>query len=453
LLSYSVTNVTFVTFAHRNRCLSWRGIGEINMLKYLAVAAVLLSTTAAHAETFAIQAGRLIVDASQPARGPSTVIVENGRIARIESGATAPAGATVVDMTSKTVMPGLIDAHVHLTSDPGTPFWREAIDSDESAAITGVKNALLTARAGFTTVRDLGAPGYASLALRDAIAQGTVPGPRVIASGGALSITGGHGDSSGFRESVNKALMGDNTCSGAADCAEATRRMAKRGVDVIKITSTGGVLSQQGRGLEGHFTPAEVASIVEVAGRLGLKVAAHAHGARGIEEAAAAGVASIEHGTFADAAGLRVMKAKGTWMVPTLLALSGVNDRLGKGIYTAVVEAKGRQAIAAWGKQLAAAKAMGVKIAYGTDAGVFEHGRNGEEAALMVKLGGMTPREVLVSATRDAAELLGLSAETGTLDIGKSADLIAVEGDPSADAGALTKVRYVMAAGRVVPMR
>jgi imidazolonepropionase-like amidohydrolase len=419
----------------------------------LIAALALLAAGAAHAETFAIQAGRVIVDAAKPALGPSTVIVENGRIVRIEPGAVAPAGATVVDMTGKTVMPGLIDAHVHLTGDPGTPFWREAIDSDESAAITGVKNALLTARAGFTTVRDLGAPGYSSLALRDAIRDGTVPGPRVLASGGALSITGGHGDTSGFRESVNKALMGDNTCSGAADCAEATRRMAKRGVDVIKITSTGGVLSQQARGLEGHFTPAEVASIVEAAGRLGLKVAAHAHGARGIEEAAAAGVASIEHGTFADAAGLKVMKAKGTWMVPTLLALSGVNDRLGKGIYTPVVEAKGRQAIAAWGKQLAAAKAMGVRIAFGTDAGVFEHGRNGEEAALMVKLGGMTPREVMIAGTKDAAELLGISGETGTLDAGKSADLIAVDGDPLTDAGAVMKVRYVMVMGRPVPMK
>jgi imidazolonepropionase-like amidohydrolase len=423
------------------------------MIRTIAFTAALLGATTTHAETFAIQAGRLIVDAAKPALGPSTVIVDNGRIVRIEPGATAPADATVVDMTSKTVLPGLIDAHVHLTGDPDTPFWRKAIDSDEAAAITGVKNALLTARAGFTTVRDLGAPGYASLALRDAIKAGTVLGPRILTSGGALSITGGHGDSSGFRESVNKALMGDNTCSGAADCAEATRRMAKRGVDVIKITSTGGVLSQQGRGLEGHFTPAEVASIVEAAGRLGLKVAAHAHGARGIEEAAAAGVASIEHGTFADAAGLKVMKAKGTWMVPTLLALSGVNDRLGKGVYTPVVEAKGRQAIAAWGKQLAAAKSMGVKIAYGTDAGVFEHGRNGEEAALMVKLGGMTPREVLVSATSDVAELLGISGETGTLEAGKSADLIAVDGDPLTDAGALMKVRYVMAGGRVVPMK
>ncbi len=422
------------------------------MFKRLIAAALLATTSAAHAETFAIQAGRLITDASLPARGPSTVIVENGRIVRIDDGATAPAGATIVDMRTQTVLPGLMDAHVHLTGDPGTPFWREAVDSNESAAITGVKNALLTARAGFTTVRDLGAPGFSSIALRDAIREGTVPGPRMLVAGGALSITGGHGDVTGFREEVIHALAGDNTCSGPADCAEATRRMARRGVDVIKITSTGGVLSQQGRGLEGHFTPEEISAIVEAARRLGLKVASHAHGARGIEEAAAAGVASIEHGTFVDDAGIKVMKAKGTWMVPTLMAISGVNARLGKGIYTPVVEAKGRIAVAAWGKQVQAALRAGVHIAFGTDSGVFEHGRNGEEAALMVKY-GMTPREVLVSATTGTAELFGISDETGTLTPGKSADIIAVDGDPLTDAGALVKVKFVMAAGRVVPMK
>ena len=423
------------------------------MIRTIAFATALLASTTAHAEIFAIQAGRLIVDAAKPALGPSTVIVENNRIVRIESGATAPAGATVVDMGSKTVMPGLIDAHVHLTGDPGTPFWREAIDSNESAVITGVKNALITVRAGFTTVRDLGAPGLSSFALRDGIAAGLVPGPRILASGGALSITGGHGDVSGFRPEVNAALATGTTCSGPEACADRVREWSKMGADVIKITATGGVLSQQARGLEGHFAPAEIAAITATAARLGLKVAAHAHGARGIEEAAAAGVDSIDHGTFADDAALKVMKAKGTWLVPTLMAPSGLNDRIGKNIFTPVVEAKARTALAVWGKALAAAQRMGVKIAYGTDAGVFEHGRNGEEAALMVKFGGMTPREVIISATRDAAELLGISGETGTLDVGKSADLIAVDGDPLTDVGALMKIRYVMAAGRVVPMK
>ena len=224
--------------------------------KYLAAAAALLLGGAAQAETFAIQAGRVIVDAAKAPLGPSTIVVENGRIVRVEPGATAPAGATIVDQRGRTVMPGLIDAHVHLTGDPGTPFWREAIDSDELAAIVGVKNALLTARAGFTTVRDLGAPGLSSFALRDAIRDGLVPGPRIIASGGALSIVGGHGDVSGYRPAVNAALDPGGTCTGPDQCALRVREWSKRGSDVIKITSTGGVLSQQGRGLEGHFEPA-----------------------------------------------------------------------------------------------------------------------------------------------------------------------------------------------------
>ena len=423
------------------------------MKKSILAMVALLTAGAASAQTYAIQAGRLIVDASQPARGPSTVIVENGRITRIEPGATAPAGATVVDMRAKTVLPGLIDAHVHLTGDPGTPFWRETIDPNELAAIVGVKNALLTARAGFTTVRDLGAPGSAGFALRDAIRDGIVPGPRVIASGGALSIVGGHGDVSGFRPEVNAVLDPGGTCTGADQCALRVREWAKRGSDVIKITSTGGVLSQQGRGLEGHFDPAEIRAITSTAHRLGLKVAAHAHGARGIEDAARGGVDSIDHGTFADAAALQAVKARGAWFVPTLMAFTGVRDRLGKNIFTPVVEAKGRQALAVWGHSLRAAHHAGVKIAFGTDSGVFEHGRNAEEAELMVRLGGMSARQVLASATTDAAELLGVADEVGTLDPGKSADLIAVDGDPLTDATALTRVGYVMARGKPIPMR
>lgn len=423
------------------------------MLKTLLAVAALLASASASAETYAIQAGRLIVDAAQPARGPSTVIVAGGRIARIENGFVAPQGATIVDQRSRTVMPGLIDAHVHLTGDPGTPYWREAIDSNELATVIGVKNALLTARAGFTTVRDLGAPGLSSFALRDAIRDGIVPGPRIVASGSALSIVGGHGDVSGFRPEVNAALDPGGTCTGPDECARRVREWAKRGSDVIKITATGGVLSQQGRGLEGHFDPAEIRAITSTAHRLGLKVAAHAHGARGIEDAARAGVDSIDHGTFADTAALQAIKANGGWFVPTLMAFTGVRDRLGKNIFTPVVEAKGCEALAVWGRALAAAHRAGVKIAFGTDAGVFEHGRNGEEAELMVRLGGMSPRQVLISATTGAADLLGIANEVGTLESGKSADLIAVEGDPLSDATALTRVGYVMARGEPVAMK
>ncbi|MBA3835411.1 MAG: amidohydrolase family protein [Sphingomonas sp.] len=423
------------------------------MLKTIVAAAALMAAATASAQTYAVQAGRLIVDASKPALGPSTVIVANGRISAIESGFVGPAGAIVIDQRNRTVMPGLIDAHVHLTSDPGTPFWREAIDSSEHAALVGVKNALLTARAGFTTVRDLGAPGLSSFALRDAIREGIIPGPRIVASGGALSIIGGHGDVSGFRPEVNAALDPGGTCTGADGCAQRVREAAKRGADLIKITSTGGVLSQQGRGLEGHFDPVELRAITSTAHRLGLKVAAHAHGARGIEDAARAGVDSIDHGTFADAAAVQAMKADGTWYVPTLMAFTGVRERLGKNIFTPVVEAKARETLTVWGRALTAAHRAGVKIAFGTDSGVFEHGRNAEEAELMVRLGGMTPREVLISATTGAADLLGVAGEVGTLEPGKAADLIAFDGDPLDDITAVGRVRYVMTRGKPVPMQ
>ncbi|WP_310497861.1 amidohydrolase family protein [Sandarakinorhabdus sp.] len=404
-----------------------------------------------HAETFAIKAGRVITDAAQPARGPSTVIVTDGRITAInDAAAPIPAGAVIIDQSARTLAPGLIDAHVHLTGDPGTPFWREAVDTDEKAVAVGLKNAALTVRAGFTTVRDLGSSRLTAFAVRDAITEGMFPGPRIVASGPAISIIGGHGDVSGYRPEVNAVLGQGNTCTGPDQCAARVREASQRGADVIKITATGGVLSQQGRGLGQHFTDAEMLSIVTTAHGLGLKVAAHAHGARGIEAAARAGVDSIEHGTFADDAAIKAMVASGSWYVPTLMALVGIDERLGKGVFTATVEKKVRETLALRGKALAAATRAGVKVAFGTDTGVSEHGRNGGEGAEMVKYAGMSPRAVLVSATSAAADLLGISGETGTLAPGKAADIIAMDGDPLADAGQLARVKWVMARGRVI---
>lgn len=419
------------------------------MMRVVVMAALLAG--AAQAETVAIKAGRLIVDAAKPALGPSTVIVEDGRIVAVQPiDRPIPAGVRVIDQSARTVLPGLIDAHVHLTGQPDQPFWREATDSDEKAVAVGLYNARVTLKAGFTTVRDAGAAGLTGYAVRDAIRDGMFPGPRILAAGSALSIVGGHGDVSGFRPEVNAALSGGSVCTGAVECAAKVRRASQLGSDVIKITATGGVLSQQGRGLGQHFTDEEMKAIVDTAASLGLKVMAHAHGARGVEAAARAGVASIDHGTFADEAAVKVMAAKGSWYVPTLMALVGIEERLGKGVYTPVVEQKIRETLAVRGKALAAAVKAGVKIAYGTDSAVYAHGRNGEEGAEMVKYGGMTPRAVLVSATSGAAELLGVSAETGTIAPGKSADLIAVDGDPLADAGELAKVKWVMARGQVL---
>jgi len=418
-------------------------------LKRFLLAALLLAAVPAGAETFAIRAGRIITDAAAPPRGPGTIIVTDGRITSIQDAAAPlPAGATVIDQSRRTLLPGLIDAHVHLGGDPDKPFWNEAIETDEHQVAVGLANARKTLKAGFTTVRDLGSAPRGGFAVRDAINEGLFPGPRILEAGTSMSIIGGHGDISGYRPEVSAALSQKNTCTGADECAARVREFSKAGADVIKFTATGGVLSQQGRGLGQHFTDAEMAAIVTTAHGLGLKVAAHAHGARGIEAAARAGVDSIEHGTFADDAAIKAMVANGTGYVPTLMALVGIEDRLGKGIYTPVVEQKVRETLALRGKALAAAVKAGVKIAFGTDSAVYEHGRNGEEAAQMARYGGITPRAVLVAATSGAAELLGVAGETGTLAVGKAADIIAVDGDPLADAGELAKVRWVMARGR-----
>jgi imidazolonepropionase-like amidohydrolase len=427
--------------------------------KFLLAAVALIAAPSAHAETFAIQAGRLIVDASKPARGPSTVIVENGRIARIEDGATAPAGATVIDQRSRTIMPGMIDVHVHLTFDAGKP-WYEGLTpkySEAFAATTGLKNALAMARAGFTTVRDLGSGPTAGLAARDALKDGTFPGPRVLVSGPALSMIGGHGDSAvGFNPELAEAINDEGqlgVCTGANECAQTVRKLAALGVDVIKFHATGGVLDPGALGLEQHFSDAEMKAIIDIAHSLHLKTAAHAHGAGGILAAVRAGVDSIEHGTFIDDAGVAEMKRRGTYYSATLMAFSGLNQYIGKGIFTPNSEAKARQALALWGNGLNRAYRAGVKIALGTDSGVAPHSQANQELALMVSKGGMTPRDALVAATKGGADLLNLSSETGTLDPGKSADLIAVEGDPLADPSAVTRVDYVMVQGKPIPMK
>lgn len=297
-------------------------------------------------------------------------------------------------------------------------------------------------------MREAGSAQYTAFSLRRGTANGFIQGPRIIAAGPALSIVGGHGDVTGFREDVHGVLDQGYTCTGATECAEKVRKASRAGADIIKITATGGVLSQQGRGLEGHFSRAELDSIAATAHSLGLKVMAHAHGARGIEDAAAAGIDTIDHGTFADDAALRVMKAKGSYLVPTLMAFEGVKARLGKGIYTPTVEAKVRMTMGSVGKAVTRAKALGVPVAFGTDAGVFEHGLNGGEFALLVA-NGLTPREALASATTVAARALSMEGEIGGIAPGMSADLIAVSGDPLADVRVLEKVDWVMARGRI----
>jgi imidazolonepropionase-like amidohydrolase len=397
-----------------------------------------------------IHAGRLIADPNRPAQGPSTIVVSGGRIQSVTAGLQpAPAGARLIDLSGRTVLPGLIDTHVHLAGDPDPAFWTEAVESDEWWTLIGVKNAAVTLRAGFTTVRDLGSPPDVGFALARGTAEGVILGPRILASGPAISIIGGHGDISGFRREVNEALDAGNTCTGPQECAARVRQLAQAGAGVIKFTATGGVLSQQARGLEAHFTDEEMRAIVTTAHALGLKVAAHAHGARGIEAAARAGVDSIEHGTYADARAIAAMRQNNVAFVPTLMAFTGLRERIGRGVYTAPVEAKVREVLERVGAAPRAARTAGVAVIFGTDSAVYEHGRNAEEFRLLVEQVGMSPAEAIGSATTAAARLLGMDQEIGRIAPGYSADIIAVAGDPLQDVRALEKVEFVMVRGRV----
>lgn len=426
------------------------------------VTGLMMSAVAGQAADWTVlEAGRVIADARKAPLGNTSIVVRDDVIVGLVPGfAGADAvpekeggdTVTVVDLRARTVMPGMIDNHVHLAADADVPFWRITQSTEADGAVLATENARITVQAGFTTVRDLGSGPESVFAVRDAVNRGTVPGPRILAAGPALSIVGGHGDVSGFSHAVSDALSSSfrlATCTGAVECTLKVREASKFGADVIKFTSTGGVLSEQGRGLGGHFRQEEMDAIVSAAHKLGLKVASHAHGARGIEGAVVAGVDSVEHGTFADTAALKEMKKRGTYFVPTLMAFKGIEERLGTGLYTPTVEKKVRQTLSDVGGAMKQAHRMGIPIAFGTDAGVFEHGRNAEELAMMVSYGEMSPQEVLVSATITAAALTGLSDTIGTLEAGKSADIIATVDNPLEAIETLENVVFVMGRGRV----
>jgi imidazolonepropionase-like amidohydrolase len=406
-----------------------------------------------------IHAGRLLDRPGRPASGPSTLVVREGRIVAMHEGLQSaaalalPADTVVIDLSSRFVLPGLIDSHVHLDSDlAGVEGLLEGVTrSTPAAAYDAAVNARKTLRAGFTTVRNLGDGDGVTLALRDAIAAGKVDGPRIVDAGRSISATTGHMDATlGIREELHPAIDTANLCDGADDCRRAVRKQIARGADVIKFASTGGVNSRIGAGLGAQMFDDEAKAIVETAHLYGRKVAVHAHGADGIVMALNAGADSIEHGTLLDEAGVRAFLKAGAYYVPTLSTVNGYTERLAANpkAYTGEVLKKIQWRIGVTGKALRFAHARGVKIAFGTDAGVSKHGRNADEFELMVEH-GMSPMDAIVAATVNAADLLGLADDIGTLEAGKAADLIAVDGDPLQDVRALKHVVFVMKAGRV----
>lgn len=414
----------------------------------LATAALVAAVTPAAAQDV-ILVGNLIADAREGGTGPATITVDDGRVVSVEAGLQRPASGEVIDLSDKTVMPGLIDLHTHLSYEPSGEYWRQTTTPDEWLTIIGVKNARLTLAAGFTTVRNPGSAQHDIHSLRRATEEWTVPGPRILSGGPSMAIIGGHADVNGFLPEVNELLDRGYTCTGPVECAAKVRLASQNGADFIKITATGGVLSQQGRGLEAHFTDAEMKSIVDTAAILGLHVAAHAHGARGIEAASRAGVATIEHGTYLDKAGAKAMRENGTVLIPTLMAFKGIKEGLAQNLYTPVVVPKVEATIAVTGNQVRMALAEGVTIAFGTDSGVFEHGRNAEEFGMLIEA-GMTPKQALVSATNTAAEVLGMADQIGRIAPGMSADIIAFDGDPYADVTVLEEIDWVMVRGHTL---
>lgn len=428
----------------------------------LAAAAALFMTGAAAAQTPAlaplsppegttfVQVGRLLAD---PANGSvqrdKTLVIEGNRVVEVRDGFVGQ--GRIIDLRDAFVMPGLIDSHVHLTGQQN-PNGRleEVTQSNAEQAMVGARYARRTLMAGFTTVADLGANNEAIFALRDAIRRGDVPGPRVIASGSAVSIHGGHGDINGYREDVMHLLSSESVCSGAEDCMRAVRTQVRAGADIIKITATGGVLSNTAAGLGQQFSEAELAAIVEAGHRMGRQVTAHAHGTDGINSFLRAGGDSIEHGTYLDAESIRLMRREGVYLVPTLMAGDYV-ARVASGpdnFFTPAQTAKALQAGPLMLDMARRAHEGGVRIAFGTDSGVSAHGDNAGEFALLARA-GLTPLEAIQTATVNAAAHLGIEAEAGRIAPGMPADLIAVASDPLADVTELERVRFVMKGGVV----
>jgi imidazolonepropionase-like amidohydrolase len=401
-----------------------------------------------------VHAGTLL---AMPGREPlarHTVAIENGRIAAVTSGFIAPkSDDTVIDLSDHFVLPGLIDCHVHLTGEFGPKHKLEIVEESPTAiALHGARHARVTLEAGFTTVRDLGeigGAGDAIFSLRNAVAKGYVPGPRIFAAGSIISPTGGHGITCGYRDDINLLLDASGRSDGVDGCRHAVRRQVSRGADFVKFVATGGVLTDTATGTDQQFFDDEYEAIVATAHMLGRKTTAHAHGADGMKAALKAGVDGIEHGTFMDEEVMETMKRRGVFYVPTMLAGATVAEYATK--YDFMAPAIREKALAV-GPQIRETMRRGheagLRIAFGTDTAVSPHGQNAREFVLMVEA-GMSPMESIVAATRTASEHIGHARNLGSIEPGKAADIIATFASPLDDIHELQKIRFVMRDGTV----
>jgi imidazolonepropionase-like amidohydrolase len=418
------------------------------MRRYLAAVALFLIAGALPAqEVTVVRAARMLDVTSGNLVSNPVIVVENGRIKSVGA-RDVPAGARTVDLGDVTLLPGFIDMHTHLTGDlEGDWVTRDVRETPADAALRGAGNARLTLRAGFTTVRDLGAPGFSDVALMHAIDRGDVEGPRIIPAGQALGITGGHCDVTGYAPGVRETGIEGGVADGPDAMMRALRYQAKHGAKVIKICATAGVLSFEGSVGAQQMSEAELAAVVEEAGRHGLKVAAHAHGSGGILAAVRAGVASIEHGSMLNDEIFAAMKERGTYLVPT----THLADAIKLENLPPQLRAKAESVLPLARESVRRAIRAGVKIAFGTDAAVIPHGTNAREFGALVER-GMRPIDAIRTATVNAADLLGTD-DRGVIAAGKLADLVAVRGDPLQDIRATERVVWVMKGGVVVEMK
>jgi len=427
---------------------------EVGLLSLLVAASVFGQTQKAASKTYVLKAARLFDGKSGTLATPGVVVVADGKIVAVGANAAIPAGAEVIDLGDATLSPGFIDAHTHLTMMYSDDFKQNRLDGLQKTiaerALDAAANARVTLMGGITTVRDVGSSDYIDVGLRNAIRDGKVPGPRMLVTVHALSATGGHCDfSQGYREGLfgHEAGPLEGVINGPDQARYAVRLDHKYGADMIKVCATGGVLSATDDVDTPQLTQEELNAIVDEAHALRRKTAAHAHGAEGAKRAIRAGIDSIEHGTFLDDEALDMMKQRGTYLVPTLMAVQGLQEQIDRGVYIPpAILVKAKVAIAAIHQTFQKAMAKGVKIGLGTDAAVYPHGRNTEEFHQMVDL-GMKPIDALRAGTSSDADLLGLADKIGTLEAGKLADVVAIPGDPLQNIRQTEHVFFVMKEG------